>query len=37
VTRDIVRKIKGDAALEEVFGMPLMCKRCFAATFFRSA
>ena len=27
VTRDIVRKIKGDAALEEVFGLPLMLAR----------
>src|ERR1700710_2475689 len=25
VTRDIMRKIKGDAALEEGFGLPLMC------------
>jgi transposase, IS5 family len=24
VTRDILRRIKGDAALEEVFGVPLM-------------
>ena len=27
VTRDIMRKIKGDAALEEVFGLPLMLAR----------
>ena len=27
VTRDIVRRIKGDAALEEVFGVPLMLAR----------
>jgi transposase, IS5 family len=27
VTRDIVRRIKGDAALEEVFGQPLMLAR----------
>src|SRR3984957_16547429 len=27
VTRDIVRKIKGDTALEEVFGLPLMLAR----------
>jgi IS5 family transposase len=27
VTRDIVRRIKGDAALEEVFGLPLMLAR----------
>jgi transposase, IS5 family len=27
VTRDIVRKIKGEAALEEIFGLPLMLAR----------
>ena len=27
VTRDIVRKIKGDATLEEIFGVPLMLAR----------
>ena len=27
VTRDIIRRIKGDAALEEVFGVPLMLAR----------